>query len=119
MVGSVRLLVDGQRAADQWLGLCKTVRGVEQLRQSVKGGSHSWMFFVRAYARGELSVLDDDIRDVLASAQLNRPTRFHLEDARRQITRSLDPTLPPPAPKPAPEAPSFPLRIHLEFCDIG
>ena len=74
---------------------------------------------VRAYARGELSVLDDDIRGVLASAQLNRPTRFHLEDARQQITRSLDPTLPPPAPRPAPEAPSFPLRIHFRFCDSG
>ena len=36
--GSVGLLVDGQRAAHQRLGLRQTVRGLEQLRQVVEVG---------------------------------------------------------------------------------
>ena len=65
---------------------------------------------IRAYAGGELSALDRDIGRVLENAELDIPTRFHLEDARRQIARALDPRVPPPAPKPRLEAPSFPLR---------
>lgn len=70
---------------------------------------------VRALARGELGILDRDISQALTSAGLDRATRFHLEDARQQITRALDPKFPPPAPKPRPEVPSFPLRLDTGF----
>lgn len=71
---------------------------------------------IRAYARGELRTLDGDIRRALTTTALDRSTRFHLEDARQQVARALDPTLPPPAPKPPPPPPSFPLRIGLGLC---
>jgi len=71
---------------------------------------------IRAYARAELRALDGDIRTALRNTALDRPTRFHLEDARQQITRALDPTLPPPAPKPPMAPPSFPLRLGLGLC---
>ncbi len=71
---------------------------------------------IRAYARGELSTLEPDIGRALTNAQLDRPTRFHLEAARQRIASALDPKFPPPAPRPRPEAPSFPLRFDLGFC---
>ncbi|MEX2262678.1 MAG: zinc-dependent metalloprotease [Bryobacteraceae bacterium] len=73
---------------------------------------------IRAYARGELSTLDGDIGSALANAQLDRPTRFHLEDARQQIANALDPKFPPPAPRARPEAPSFPLRFDSGICTV-
>ena len=45
----------------------------------------------RAFVRGELRVLDRALEDALDRAG-NRTSRFHLEDARDQIARMLDPT---------------------------
>lgn len=58
---------------------------------------------VRAFFRGELRTLDADLR--LARARtLDRETLFHLDDARAQIAKALDPaagaTAAPAAPRP-------------------
>lgn len=45
----------------------------------------------RAFVRGELRVLDGALDDAMSRAG-NRTSRFHLEDARDQIARMLDPT---------------------------
>ena len=45
----------------------------------------------RAFIRGELRVLDGELLDALDRAA-TRTSRFHLEDARDQIARMLDPT---------------------------
>ena len=45
----------------------------------------------RAFVRGELRVLDGALDDAMNRAG-NRTSRFHLEDARDQIARMLDPT---------------------------
>ncbi len=71
---------------------------------------------IRAYARGELNVLNSTIEKTLLNVHLDRATRFHLEDVRQQINRALDPKFPPPAPSPRPETPSFPLRVDNGLC---
>ena len=45
----------------------------------------------RAFVRGELRVLDGALDDAMSRAG-NRTSRFHIEDARDQIARMLDPT---------------------------
>jgi hypothetical protein len=56
---------------------------------------------VRAFFRGELRTLDADLR--LARARtVDRETAFHLDDARAQIAKALDPAASAPA---APAAP--------------
>jgi hypothetical protein len=50
----------------------------------------------RAFFRGELKTLDEDLR-AAAARQSDRETQFHLEDVRMQIARALDPTTPRPA----------------------
>jgi hypothetical protein len=49
----------------------------------------------RAFFRGELRTLDEDLR-AAASRQADRATILHIEDVRMQIARALDPTAPPP-----------------------
>lgn len=56
---------------------------------------------VRAFFRGELRTLDNDLRLARARA-VDRETVFHLEDARAQIAKALDPAASVPA---APAAP--------------
>jgi len=68
---------------------------------------------LRASVGGELSILDREITKALANTQLDLRTRFHLEDARRQISRALDPKFAPLAPSPR-KTPSFPLRFDSE-----
>jgi len=50
----------------------------------------------RALIRGELRALSQDIARALPRAT-DRETRYHLEDARDQIARALDPKFAPPA----------------------
>ncbi|MGE3579365.1 MAG: zinc-dependent metalloprotease [Vicinamibacterales bacterium] len=58
---------------------------------------------VRAFFRGELKTLDRDLR--LARARTVDPeTVFHLEDARAQIAKALDPSAGAPAAPAAPRA---------------
>jgi hypothetical protein len=62
----------------------------------------------RAFYRGELRALNRSLAAALAKAA-DRETRLHLEDARDQIARALDPkVLPPLAVQPAPAAPGGP-----------
>jgi hypothetical protein len=51
----------------------------------------------RPFIRGELRALEQMIARRAASV-VDRPTRFHLEDARDQIAKALDPKFVPPAP---------------------
>ncbi len=49
---------------------------------------------VRAFFRGELKTLDDDLAAVVARVQWpNRATALHVQDLRVQIARALDPTV--------------------------
>jgi hypothetical protein len=50
----------------------------------------------RAFFRGELKTLDQDIEAALVS-QNDRASRLHLQDVRMQIARALDPTVQAPA----------------------
>jgi len=56
----------------------------------------------RPFLRGELQALDATIRATLARAA-DRATRLHLEDARVQIARVLDPKIPRPAAPAGPQ----------------
>jgi hypothetical protein len=49
----------------------------------------------RAFFRGELRTLDEDLR-AAAARQADRATLLHIEDVRMQIARALDPTASPP-----------------------
>ncbi len=51
----------------------------------------------RPFIRGELRALDGEIERVLARTA-DRATRLHLEDARNQIAKALDPKFARPAP---------------------
>jgi hypothetical protein len=51
----------------------------------------------RGLIRGELRALNQDIARVIPRTA-DRATRLHLEDARDQIARALDPKFAPPAP---------------------
>jgi hypothetical protein len=51
----------------------------------------------RPFIRGELRALDVSIRSALAQVA-DRATRLHLEDARDQVAKTLDPKFAPPAP---------------------
>ncbi len=53
----------------------------------------------RAFYRGELRALDRSLAAALPKAA-DRETRWHLQDARDQIARALDPKVLPPAPSP-------------------
>jgi hypothetical protein len=53
----------------------------------------------RPFMRGELRALDVSIRRALVRVT-DRATRLHLEDARDQIAKALDPKFVPPAPGP-------------------
>ena len=55
----------------------------------------------RPFIRGELRALDAEIERVLARSA-NRATRLHLEDARNQIAKALDPKFARPAPSSGP-----------------
>jgi hypothetical protein len=50
----------------------------------------------RAFFRGELKALDEDLR-AAAARQSNRETQLHLEDVLMQIARALDPSAPRPS----------------------
>jgi hypothetical protein len=53
----------------------------------------------RPFIRGELRALDLSIRSALTRVA-DRATRLHLEDARDQIAKALDPKFAPPTPAP-------------------
>lgn len=59
---------------------------------------------VRAFFRSELRTLDVDLR-VARTRTTDRETRFHLDDARAQIAKALDPASNPPAPAATPRPP--------------
>jgi uncharacterized protein DUF4953/uncharacterized protein DUF5117/uncharacterized protein DUF5118 len=65
----------------------------------------------RPLARGELRSLDTSIRTAIAKAA-DRTTRLHLQDARDQIARILDPKFAPPA---APQ--NLPIILGLDEAD--
>ena len=46
----------------------------------------------RAFFRGELKTLDEDLKRALAGAT-DRATKLHLEDIQNQITHALDPAI--------------------------
>jgi hypothetical protein len=68
---------------------------VETLSNRVNG-AQAQADDTRAFFRGELKTLDEDLR-AAAARQSDRETQFHIEDVRMQIARALDPTAPRPA----------------------
>ena len=76
-------------------------RGYLEIMDNKLNGGQAVTDDARPFIRGELRALDAEIERVLARSA-NRAPRLHLEDARNQIAKALDPKFARPAPSSGP-----------------